>query len=481
LLLTLDLGTTTTKAVVWDVDGPRAIGRAPLVTTHGAGDRAEQDPGHWWPAVVTACAEARAASPEHYGLIEAVGFSAARQTVVPVTERGDLLGPALLWSDRRAVLEAADLVVRLGGTEAVHGRSGAVLDGTAVAAKAAWLAVHDPDRWAAARWLLTPRDVVLRRMTGRVLTDTTMVSAAGVCDSAGEVLTELAAVLGHRLPPVVAPDTVAGPLAADAARDLGLRSAIPVVVGAGDRACEVLGSAAGPDRPMVSWGTTANVSVPIGRFPDPVPAGLVVTGAAGPGFLLEGGLSGAGSLLGWLSRLTGRRPDALMEAAAAAPLGAHGVVALPWFGGARAPWWRDGAGGAFLGLGFDHDAGDLARALVEAVAWEVGRCLEAAGAGPGGARRATSLVLTGTRATSAPWSEVLTSITGLSAQRRRSGQAASAGAAMLTARAIGADVDLDTLDPETETVFPDAAAVARYDALRPGADHGAGLIIGFER
>jgi sugar (pentulose or hexulose) kinase len=150
-----------------------------------------------------------------------------------------------------------------------------------------------------------------------------------------------------------------------------------------------------------------------------------------------------------------------MARAAAAPVGAHGVVALPWFGGARAPWWRDGARGAFVGLGLEHDAGDLCRAVVEAVAWEVRRCLHASGA----LAVATSLALTGADGTTAPWVEVLTAVTGLSAVRRRSGQAASAGAALVTARAIGADYDLERLDPVVASVVPDDGVVGRYAEL----------------
>ena len=161
-----------------------------------------------------------------------------------------------------------------------------------------------------------------------------------------------------------------------------------------------------------------------------------------------------------------------MARAAARPPGAHGLVALPWFGGARAPWWRATAAGGFLGLGFEHDAGDLCRAVVEAVAAEVRRCLERSGAGA-----ATALSLTGAGGATAPWAEILAATTGLPAGRRRSGQAASAGAALLAAAAIGTPYDLDRLDPVADTVVPDPAAVAHYAGTRARADAVAATVV----
>jgi xylulokinase len=479
LILTLDLGTSTTKAVVWDSNGPRAVGRAGTPTVYRAGGRAEQDPTTWWGSVVDACAEARTASPQSFGAVSAIGFAAARQTVVGVDDGGHPLGPALVWSDRRAAEEAGVMAQGLGGLEAVRNRTGSVLDGSAVAAKALWWATHEPEKWKAVRWLLTPRDFLLWTMTGEVVTDSTMVSAAGLVDGSGSPVPELVSALGDRLPPVVGPDRVVGVLSAGPAGQLGLGAGLPVVIGAGDRACEVLGTGASPGRAMVSWGTTANVSVPVGAFPDPVPDGLVVTGAATGGFLLEGGLSAAGSLLTWLSGLTGLETEVLMTRAGEASVGAHGVVALPWFGGARAPWWKERARGGFVGLSFDQDAGDLARAAVESVAFEVRRCLAAAGAGS-----VHALALTGTPVTgdgpAGPWPRILTAVTGLPAVRRRSGQAASAGAALLTAMAVGEDYDLDELDPVVETVEPERTETARYAELRDRVDAVADAVVALE-
>ncbi|MDE3085678.1 MAG: hypothetical protein KGJ77_02835 [Acidobacteriota bacterium] len=475
MILTLDIGTSVVKAAVWDEDGLRARGSAALVTEHPGPGRVEQDAGRWWPAVVEACRPCRLEE----GAIEAAVLTGARQTLVPVDGGGEPLGPALVWSDRRATAEAESLAGAVGGADAVRRATGAVLDGAAPAAKIAWLAAHEPQRLADSAWLAFPRDLVLHRLTGVVATDATMASVSGMCDAEGRWVAGLTAAAGSRLPHVLAPDAVAGAVLAEAAGALGVRAGLPVVIGAGDRACEVLGAGAAPDRPMVAWGTTANVSVPVGRRPAEPPAGVAVTRAADGGWLLEGGLSAAGSLLAWMGSLTGEPLEALLEKAQACPAGADGLIVLPWLGGARAPWWQEGAGAAALGLHSRHGAPDLARAAVEGVAYDVARCLEAMAPALPGAL--DGLAVGGSRATGRLWLEVVTAVTGLGASRRRSGEAAMAGAALLAARALGQAWSLDHLDPVDRRVEPDPDLVRRYGELRPLADEAAAAVIGVGR
>jgi sugar (pentulose or hexulose) kinase len=75
---------------------------------------------------------------------------------------------------------------------------------------------------------------------------------------------------------------------------------------------------------------------------------------------------------------------------------------------------------------------------------------------------------------------VLAAVTGLPAVRRRSGQAASAGAALLTAAALGDGYQLDELDPVVETVAPDPTLSALYAEGRARADGAAGAVIGLD-
>jgi len=420
VILTLDLGTTRTKAVVWDEGTAVAAGDAHVTTVHPAPGRAEQDANRWWPSVVEACAHARAAAPGAFARVDAVAFSAARQTFVPVAADGTPLGPAVVWSDRRG-----------GGT---------------VAGKLAWLEEHEPERMGAARWALAPRDLMLWRLTGTVVTDATLASAAGP----------------HPLqPPAVEAATVVGPVLPGPASEVGVPASTVVIAGAGDRQCEVLGTAACTARPMVSWGTTANVSFPVLSAEERPP--LVRTRAAIDGWLLEGGLAAAGSLLAWVGSLTGLGAAALADVAATSPPGARGVTCLPWLGGARAPWWRDTAGAGFLGLSAAHTAADLARAVFEAVAFDALRCIEAFEA------PVEALALAAGAALS-PWAEVMTAVAGVEGVVRASPEAASVGALLVAAHALGRPLGVDACNPVVAVVAPDPGLISRYAELRAVSD-----------
>jgi len=477
MILTIDFGTTVTKVGLWGDEGLVTMARSELTTVHPQVGWAEQDSLRWWTSVVIACAEARAQAPVAFGQVEVVACSGARQTFVPVTRSGDPIGKGILWSDRRGAVEVERLKELLGGEDINRARTGIPLDAGSVAAKLAWLAAHEPERLAACDLILSPRDLVLMRMTDAVVTDATFASRSGLYDFDGNAVRDLAGPVLGKLPSVVAPDTVIGQLRPVPSAELGLRPGVPVVIGAGDRQCEVLGSGASEECPMVSWGTTANVSVPVHERPVPSPAGAVVTRGAGGDWLLEGGLSAAGSFLAWLSRLLDRPVDELAAAAAESPPGARGVIAVPWLDGARAPWWRDDARAGFVGLGAAHGAGDMSRAVIESVAWDVLRCMEVVTAGRLGGSTAQGVTLGGAGTGLPLWVKVLTSILGVPATRHRSGEAASAGAALLAGRALGMGLTLEQLDPVEAVIEPDPAAVDLYRRLRPQVDHVAAAVL----
>ncbi len=469
MILAVDLGTSVTKVALWDGDGMVAESGAPLETRHPAPGRAEQDAATWWGSVVAACQGVARRAPGALAGVEGVVCTGARQTFAPVDAGGAPTGPGILWSDRRAGREARELAARLGVEPGGASATGIVLDGAAVGAKIAWLAAHRPEPFDSTAWIMTPRDLVVWHLTGHAVTDVTMASRSGLYEADGSPVEGLAGPAGARLPPRLEPGEVVGTTGPEASEVTGLPPGVPVVMGAGDRACEVFGSGASEERPMVSWGTTANVSVPVADRPVP-PPGIVASRAIGGSWLLEGGLSAAGSLLAWLARLTGRPPAALAAEALDSPPGARGVIATPWLDGARSPWWRPHAGAALVGVGSAHGPADVARALFESVAWDVTRCLEAMAWRRPGGPPAVELALTGSGATVPVWVAVLTGVTGLPVSSRRSGRAASAGAARLAAGALGLEWDLDRIDPVGRRTGPEPVATERYRELRRRAE-----------
>ena len=73
-ILTIDLGTSATKAALWSEDGPIAMGRAPVDVEHPRPGWVEQDPEGWWTSTLAACADL---PPDELARIDAVSFSSA--------------------------------------------------------------------------------------------------------------------------------------------------------------------------------------------------------------------------------------------------------------------------------------------------------------------------------------------------------------------------------------------------------------------
>jgi xylulokinase len=465
-VLTLDLGTSATKAALWSGTDLVSLVRVPVETSHPVPGYAEQNPDDWWRAVLDACATLRAQHPSEYARIGTVGCSAARETFACFDGELRPLTPGILWSDTRAIDETS----ALGDPTEFRRRTGVVAGPGASAAKIAWTRTHLAREFRDATWVLAPRDLIAARLTGVVQTDPTLASRTGLYTLGGGPLAdpELAARLPRvvssvALHPVRTPNEAALPLGTE------------LILGAGDRACEVLGAGADTRKPSVSWGTTANVSVP---NPGPVdalpPIAQVSVGPLG-GFLVEAGVSAAGAALEWLGRLTGQSTGQLLTAAASAPVGANGLLALAWLYGARAPWWQPDARAAFLGVTGAHGAPDFARALVEGIGLDVARSLELV------APDAEALVLAGAGAGDELWRTVLGGVTGRPLVRRTLGDAASAGARLLIGHARAEAFSVDDVNPVVERELPSPEITRAYRPVRAAADQAAATVLDRQR
>ena len=383
LLLSIDLGTSGVKAVVIDTMGHLlATGTQPYPIDTPQVGWAEQSPVGWWQATIVAVRQALA---QVNGSVAAIGLSGQMHGTVLLDRSGEPLGQAIIWADQRSVDEVQTIETTLGlerlrqvGTRPATGFMGATL---------LWIKRHQPERLEQARVCLLPKDYLRYQLTGELATDVTDASATGLFDiRRRQWASELIAQLGlpeALLPPVLEPNTIVGTLTAAAAAALGLAPNVPVVAGCADQVAQSIGSGlltAG--QVSITLGSGGQVFAPLTQpYTDPALAIHTFCHAPQDQWYLLGAMLTAGLSLRWLRDFLGwqDQPDAfdrLSALAASVPVGAEGLLYLPYLAGERSPLMDPLARGALVGLTLRHSQGHVARAVMEGVAFALRHILE---------------------------------------------------------------------------------------------------------
>ena len=313
----------------------------------------EQDPLSWWDAVVI-CLRRLSESLRTLGRdpADAGGLSVTSTsgTVVLVDGSGAPLGPALMYNDGRAQAEAAE-VNRVGA--ALAGRLGYRFAASFALPKLLWLQRHEPERFSAARYLISPTDFIIGRLTGRYdLTDYSNALKTGydLVDDCWPTFIE--AGLGipqERLPAVLAPGARIGEVMAAAAAATGLAAGTPVLAGMTDGcASQVSTGAVAPGQWNSTLGTTLVIKGVTRRLLKD-PAGRVYCHRHPDGYWLPGGASNTGGECIARRFDAARRPELNAGALACAPTG---LLVYPLTRtGERFPFNRPGAEGFAVDLG----------------------------------------------------------------------------------------------------------------------------------
>lgn len=468
-ILTYDLGTTGLKTALFDpVDGRLlALTEQEIPVRRPRPTWVEQNPEDWWQAVIATTQEVLAAAPGV--VVQGIGLSTQRETVVPVGPDGEVLRSALLWMDRRAQAEARELGERL-GTDRIHQITGMRAEPVFSASKLLWLKRHQPDIFRQARWFLLPKDFLALRLTGAPFLDPSIASRSLLYDVRRREwwpeMLDLLELDSGRLAPLVDSVRAGGVLAPAVAELLGLPAFIPVAAGGGDRPCEALGAGVGEGRVMESTGTATNLSAVTDQLGDRLPDGMLVSAHVLPGhWLLEQGISTGGSILKWLrDQVTGLPYEAMNRLVAQTRPGADGLLLLPFFMGAQATRWHPQARGVLFGLSLGHGHAEIARAVMEGVALEVRACLRVLAREGVGAREIVTL---GGGAKSPVWRQIKADVVGHPVGAVRVGHSASFGAMLLGAAAAGLIADplaaARKLNPVNEERRPRPTAAAFYD------------------
>ena len=384
-LLSIDQGTTSSRAILFD-EGlrPQVMEQFELPQFYPAPGLVEHDPEHIWR---TALSTAQAVLARADGKVAALGITNQRETtVVWDRDTGRAVHRAIVWQDRRT----ADVCDRLRaeGVEAeVTAKTGLLLDPYFSATKIAWILDNAGLRQAAESGRLafgTVDSWLLWRLTGgRVhATDPTNAARTLLYDiRTGDWDEDLLRLF--RVPRALLPEV------RDTAGDFGtsdpalLGAAIPVAALVGDQQAATVGQACvQPGMVKCTYGTGCFAVLNTGATLVPSANRLLSTIAyrvkGQTTFALEGSIFVAGAAVQWL-----RDGLKIIEAAAeTGPLAeaadpAQPVYLVPAFVGLGAPYWDAEARGAIFGLTRGTGRAELARAALEAVAYQTRDLIEA--------------------------------------------------------------------------------------------------------
>jgi xylulokinase len=380
LILAHDLGTTGDKATLFDGIGTLISSTfASYPTQYPRPGWAEQDANEYWKAFCASTRELLAANGRRASDIAAVSFSGQMQAALPVDASGTPLRPSIIWADQRATLETAELLTRVPAAR-IYSITGHRASPSYSAAKIMWIRKNEPELFRAVRKFIHAKDFLVLRLTGRLCTDLSDASGMNLLDiEAGQWSTEMldaAGISTALLPDLYESTSVVGSVTAAASSATGLVQGTPVVVGAGDGACATCGAGVvTPGDTYICLGTSGWMAT-ASRDPLRDPEQRIPTFCHFRRGLYFpcGSMQSAGGALQWFAEAAAAGVtlhDLLEKMAARVPPGSGGLIFLPYLMGERSPWWDPAARGCFIGLSPTHGIGDMARAVMEGVAYNM--------------------------------------------------------------------------------------------------------------
>jgi xylulokinase len=462
----IDLGTSTVKAGLFSSEGKLLSLRSrPLID--GVRSAKSIPPGSpgidadaWVDAAFALLRELSSVAIESYGQdpVEALSVSGNGPTLVAVDKDGKPLMPALVWSDRRALEESAE-ISRLAGRH---------VDPAFYLPKALRLMRRETRLYDETACFMPCPEYLAFRLTG--IRHAVLPAPGYEPFIHGKAILEGAGLDPDKFPPLAVPGASLGRLIEDAAKSSGLPRSCRVAAGLPDFLSALLGSGvtapgialdrSGSSEALNLCSTRPFPTETLFSLPHPV-AGL---------FNVSGGVSTSGSALDWLSRLLGTSgpssgmDENVLETLSAIEPGSEGLLFLPYLEGERAPLWDPLARGAFVGLKASHGKTQLLRALLESVAFAL-RDIEATMEGAG-------LAVDEIRAAGGPsrnrlWTKIKADVLGRKIVLPESSEAEIAGSAAIALASISrfpSIIQASAAVSRVATVVePDMAAHGRYE------------------
>ncbi|MBI5030305.1 MAG: hypothetical protein HZB51_07245 [Chloroflexi bacterium] len=483
----IDLGSTSLKCVIYDLAGNVvASGSRPT-------ERCNPYPAHpewtvWQPEQIwgsTAAAIKQAVTKlDDPRDIKAVAVTGMGMDGVPIDEKGNWLYPFISWHDPRTEPQLRWWENHI-GVDKTFSIGGNTLWRFSTALRLLWMAEHEPgilDRTD--KWLLI-EDFLNFILCGRRATDYTMASCTLLFDQHkrdwSEEIIAQSGIDRRLLCDAYPSGTVLGKVTPSASQATGLPVATPIVLGGHDYLCSAL--PVGAFKPAVVMDVTGTWEIVLATISEPIltpqvqKLGVTVeTHVARDTYAVWGGAV-ASDMLEWYRKEYGLAHqslgkadwDDLMAQAAASPAGARGVMFLPHMSTAGCPVVDTRSLGAFVGLSNFVQRGDMLRAIIEGLDYQVLDIVTALKTSLGICP--DRLVAVGGATRNSFWMQNKADITGLPIEVPEMVETTALGAAILAGIGVGlyrnAQDAFECVYKPGKTYQPDSQLASKYAAWYP--------------
>lgn len=376
LVIGLDSGTQSTKALVVDAKNGKVLGTASeaydLIPKLPPGAK-EQHPDTWRSAAANAIRKALKQARAKSSEVKAIGVSGQQHGFVPLDSKGEVIRPAKLWCDTATSAECDEIMERIGGFKATVREIGnAVLPGF-TASKILWLKKNEPKNYARLATVLLPHDFLNFWLTGEKVMEYGDASGTALLDVrkrkwSRPVIDAIDAELEGKLPPLISSDQPAGKIQSSTAKELGLTGDVIVSAGGGDNMMGAIGTGnTSPGVITASFGTSGTIYACAGK-PVVDPKGEIAAFCDSTNqwlpLLCTMNVTVATEMVRNDFKLDHAKFNAL---ASRAPAGSDGLFLLPYLEGERTPNVPAGTG-IFFGVNTrTFTAEHFARAAMEGV------------------------------------------------------------------------------------------------------------------
>lgn len=385
LVIGLDIGTTSVKAVLFNVKGRLIADAEELITTHyPLPDWAEQNPVKIERSAVHALSKVIQKGDVQKEELLTVGISCAMHSVICINDEFEPMSPMIIWSDGRAS-EQADKLMKNSG-HSIYLKTGTPIHPMSPFVKLMWMKETKYKPYQQAAYFMTMKEYLLQKWFHKRVIDYSMASSTGLFNLLTQVWDHqalaIAGVNQQQLSEIVPPTKVLTGMNKKVAREIGIDTDIPFVVGAADGQLANLGSGSiSKGEVNISAGTSGAIRQFINGSRVNQKQETFTYGFTKNLSIIGGASNNGGIALQWLKELLEFQGsyNELIKTAEKIDPGADGLIFLPYINGERAPLWNGRAKGNFYGLNIGHKKEHLVRAILEGITfnlYQIGKSLE---------------------------------------------------------------------------------------------------------